>query len=70
MNKEKAYCLASIYYPEHGTVRCGKRFRRMKEMGFRSVRMMEFARVLLEPTPGKFDFSLFDGAIEPCGANA
>ncbi len=38
--------------------------RRMKEMGIKAARLMEFAWVLLEPREGKYDFSLFDEAIK------
>lgn len=37
--------------------------RRMREMGLSSVRMMEFAWAVIEPKPGKYDFSLFDEVI-------
>jgi beta-galactosidase len=37
---------------------------RMKDFGVELVRMMEFAWALIEPEKGRFDFSLFDRAIE------
>jgi beta-galactosidase len=37
---------------------------RMKAFGVEVVRIMEFAWTLIEPTKGRFDFSLFDGAID------
>jgi beta-galactosidase len=37
---------------------------RMQQMGFREVRLMEFAWALLEPSEGHFDFSLFDEVID------
>lgn len=37
---------------------------RMREFGVEIVRMMEFAWALVEPEPGRFDFSLFDAAID------
>jgi beta-galactosidase len=37
---------------------------RMKGFGIEVVRMMEFAWALIEPEKGRFDFSLFDRAIE------
>ena len=36
---------------------------RMKAFGVSTVRMMEFAWALVEPEPGRYDFSLFDQAI-------
>ncbi|MCX7025122.1 MAG: beta-galactosidase [Spirochaetes bacterium] len=36
---------------------------RMKEFGVDIVRLMEFAWAVIEPEPGRFDFSLFDRAI-------
>ncbi|HTX74453.1 MAG TPA: beta-galactosidase [Rectinemataceae bacterium] len=43
---------------------------RMHEYGFRVVRIMEFAWQLLEPSPGHFDFSLFDRAIDLLGSRS
>jgi beta-galactosidase len=37
---------------------------RMRDFGVELVRMMEFAWTLIEPEKGRFDFSLFDRAIE------
>jgi beta-galactosidase len=37
---------------------------RMKEAGFTIARIMEFAWAIIEPEPGRFDFSLFDRAID------
>ncbi|HPE89475.1 MAG TPA: beta-galactosidase, partial [Spirochaetales bacterium] len=36
---------------------------RMAGYGFTCVRLMEFAWTVVEPEPGRFDFSLFDRAI-------
>jgi beta-galactosidase len=37
---------------------------RMRDFGVELVRMMEFAWTLIEPEKGRYDFSLFDRAIE------
>ncbi|MGO8695237.1 MAG: beta-galactosidase [Rectinemataceae bacterium] len=37
---------------------------RMREYGIKVVRIMEFAWPIIEPEPERFDFSLFDRAIE------
>jgi beta-galactosidase len=37
--------------------------RRMAGYGFGAARIMEFAWSIVEPSPGSFDFSLFDRAI-------
>ncbi len=55
----------SCYYPEH----CPEAFwerdaERMAAAGFNLARMAEFAWTRMEPEPGRFDFSLFDRAIE------
>lgn len=57
------------YYPEQWPRDMWERdFDRIKKMGAKSVRMMEFAWALLESERGRFDFSLFDDAIA-CAAN-
>ncbi len=38
--------------------------RRMAGYGFSLARVMEFAWTIVEPKPGRFDFSLFDRAVE------
>lgn len=43
--------------------------RRMESHGFRCVRIMEFAWSVVEPEPGRFDFSLFDRAIQVLAAH-
>jgi beta-galactosidase len=53
------------YYPEQWDRRIWEDdARRMRDMGIRLVRIMEFAWVLLEPKAGQYDFSLFDAAVE------
>lgn len=70
VDKEKGVLFGVDYYPEQWDRSLWESdFRRMREMGFRSVRMMEFAWVLLEPRPGKFDFTLFDEAVDLAAAN-
>lgn len=52
------------YYPEHwARERWRPDLQRMKAMGFSIVRVMEFAWTLLEPEPGRYDFTLFDAFI-------
>jgi len=70
MNNGGGVLFGVDYYPEQWDRALWESdFRRMREMGFRSVRMMEFAWSLLEPRPGKYDFSLFDEAIRLAGEN-
>lgn len=53
------------YYPEQWEKSLvEKDIVRIKEFGFRAVRLMEFAWALLEPTEGRFDFAFFDEVIE------
>lgn len=53
------------YYPEHwDRQEWEKQAKQMKECGFNTVRMGEFGWKLMEWEEGKFDFSLFDDAIE------
>lgn len=53
------------YYPEHwDRAEWEEQARLMREGGFNTVRMGEFAWGLFEKNEGKFDFSLLDEAIE------
>lgn len=53
------------YYPEHwDESEWESQAKLMKECGFNTVRMGEFAWKLMEWKEGEFDFSLFDRAIE------
>ncbi|SHM55244.1 beta-galactosidase [Gracilibacillus kekensis] len=62
---EKAIQLGVCYYPEHWPEELWEDdFKRMKEMGFKYVRMAEFAWTIFEPVEGTFEFDLFDHAIE------
>lgn len=55
----------SAYYPEQwGAGDLDRDIAVMKELGLNTVRMAEFAWSVLEPEEGKYDFSLFDAAIE------
>lgn len=57
------------YYPEHWKKsEWSEHIRLMKEAGFNTVRMADFAWRLLEPREGEYDFSLFDEAIAQLGA--
>ena len=52
------------YYPEHWDESLWERdARRMRECGVGVVRVGEFAWALMEPEEGRFDFALFDRAI-------
>ena len=53
------------YYPEHwNRDEWESQAKLMKEGGFNTVRMGEFAWKLFEKKEGGFDFSFFDDAIE------
>lgn len=55
----------ACYYPEHwDRSEWAKHARLMKEAGFNTVRMGDFAWGVMEREEGKFDFSLFDDAID------
>ncbi|OBZ95638.1 beta-galactosidase [Pararhizobium polonicum] len=62
------FLLGVPHYPEHVDESYWQRDAdRMKAAGFNTVRMGEFAWHLWEPYEGKFDFDLFDRAIEVLG---
>ncbi|HEX4054265.1 MAG TPA: beta-galactosidase [Tepidisphaeraceae bacterium] len=62
--------LGVCYYPEHWPAsRHASDFRRMKEAGFDLVRMGEGAWSYFEPEEGRFQFDLFDRAIDLCRRN-
>jgi len=55
------------YYPEHWPMEMHEAdFRRIKEAGFDYVRMAEGAWAYFEPAEGKFQFDLFDRALDLC----
>jgi len=59
------------WYPEQwDESRWERDVERMREHGVRVVRLMEFAWALLEPAPERFDFSLFNRAIDLLGSRS
>ncbi|MET3523397.1 beta-galactosidase [Mesorhizobium abyssinicae] len=63
------FLLGAPHYPEHVDESCWRRdAERMLAAGVNTVRMGEFAWHIFEPYEGKFDFDLFDRAIEVLGA--
>jgi beta-galactosidase len=57
--------LGACYYPEHWPEDLwADDYRRMRELGFSIVRMAEFAWSIFEPEEGRFQFDLFDRAID------
>ncbi|WP_123041105.1 beta-galactosidase [Cohnella candidum] len=63
--KTDRFCLGACYYPEHWPEELwADDFRRMRELGFSIVRMAEFAWSIFEPEEGRFEFGLFDRAID------
>lgn len=59
------YLLGTAYYPEWWKpAEWETDFREMQELGINTVRMGEFAWAIYEPSPGKFEFSWMDNAIE------
>lgn len=55
----------ACYYPEHWErSEWAHHARLMREAGFNTVRMGDFAWGVMEPEEGEFDFSLMDDAIE------
>ncbi|HEY1921133.1 MAG TPA: beta-galactosidase, partial [Tepidisphaeraceae bacterium] len=66
----KTFQLGVCYYPEHWPAsRHAADIRRIKENGIDLVRMGEGAWSYFEPEEGRFQFDLFDRAIELCGRN-
>ncbi len=57
----KRITLGTCYYPEHWDRTLWEEdLDRMKEAGIETVRIAEFAWILMEPSEGCFDFSLFE----------
>lgn len=62
------FILGAPHYPEHVVESYWERdAERMAAAGFNATRMGEFAWHILEPREGRFDFTLFDRAIEVLG---
>ncbi|MGE4565878.1 MAG: beta-galactosidase, partial [Victivallaceae bacterium] len=60
----------AAYYPEHWDRSMWENdARQMADAGFNAVRLGEFAWQLMEPEEGRYDFSLFDDAIEIIAAH-
>ncbi|GJM73581.1 hypothetical protein HMSSN036_57970 [Paenibacillus macerans] len=63
--RTEQFRLGVCYYPEHWPeLLWDDDFKRMKELGFSVVRMAEFAWSIFEPEEGRFEFGLFDRAID------
>ena len=63
--KFKPPFLGAAYYPEDWPLSdIDKDIEMMKKVGCNIMRMAEFAWHTMEPEEGKYDFSLFDTAIE------
>jgi len=57
--------LGVCYYPEHWSEELWEDdFRRMREMNISTIRVGEFAWALFEPEEGRFEFGLFDRALD------
>lgn len=60
-----AFTLGVCYYPEQWDEKLWEDdYRRMKEMGIDIVRVGEFAWTIFEPADGRFEFGLFDRALD------
>lgn len=64
MAKNKSFLYGAAYYPEHWDPKLWARDARlMKQAGFNTVRVAEFAWCFFEPEEGRFDFTWLDKAI-------
>ncbi len=64
----KSFCFGVCYYPEQWPESYWEDdARQMQECGVNTVRIGEFGWALMEPRAGRYDFSLFDRAIETLG---
>ena len=60
--------VGTAYYPEHWPrERWETDAGLMEELGIQAVRMGEFGWSVMEPAPGKYDFSLYEEAMEVLG---
>ncbi|MBJ6361151.1 beta-galactosidase [Paenibacillus sp. GCM10012307] len=63
--KTDRFTLGVCYYPEHWDEALWEEdFQRMKAMRFDIIRIAEFAWAIFEPEEGRYDFSLFDRALD------
>lgn len=63
--RSEHFNLGACYYPEHWPEQLWETdFKRMREHGFRIIRVAEFAWSIFEPEEGRFEFDLFDRAID------
>jgi beta-galactosidase len=68
INRYESFCFGVCYYPEQWPESFWEDdARRMQECGVNTVRLGEFGWALMEPGEGRYDFSLFDRAIETLG---
>jgi len=67
-NHYQSFRFGACYYPEQWPESYWEAdARRMQECGVNTVRLGEFGWTLMEPREGRYDFSLFDRAIETLG---
>jgi len=60
-----SYFVGAAYYPEWWpSAEWETDFREMQQLGINAVRMGEFAWAMFEPSPGKFEFTWMDNAID------
>lgn len=63
--RTEQFRLGACYYPEQWPENLWEDdYRRMKQIGFSIVRLAEFAWSIFEPEEGRFEFDLFDRAID------
>ena len=57
--------LGICYYPEHWSKeQVASDIQKMRDLGIQWVRIGEFAWSLIEPTPGKFEWQLWDETLD------